>query len=273
MLLDFFQYDFLERALISGILLSLVAPLIGTFLVARRYSLLSDTLAHVSLLGVALGMLLGWSPLAVSLVVVAVSAIGIERLRAAGRVFGESVLAVFLSGSLAFAVVIMSFVRGSGTNISSYLFGSLSTVTVSDVWLIALFSILVAVAVFVSYRALFLVTLDEELAQVSGASVKRINMAFLFLVAISVALLSRVVGALLVGALMVIPTLGAFQWRRSFAHTLVIAEILSFFSVVSGIVVSYVFSTPTGGTIVLSALSIFILSVLVSSRRSGVVFS
>lgn len=268
MLSDFFQYDFLQRALLSGVLLSLTAPLIGIFLVARRYSLLSDTLAHVSLLGVAVGVLLGWSPVFSSLVVVAAVAVGMERLRVTGRMFGEAVLAVFLSGSLALAVVLMSFARGSSANLSSYLFGSLSTVTSTDLWLILMASAVIAVLITVSYRTLFLIALDEELARVSGASVTRINLAFFLLVAVTVALLSRVVGALLVGALMVIPTLAAFQWRQSFAVTLLIAEAVSFVAVTGGIVAAYAFGTPAGGTIVLAALGLFVTSSLFRGRLS-----
>lgn len=260
MLADFLQFDFLQRALASGVLLAFIAPLIGMFLVARRYSLLSDTLAHVSLLGIAIGVLAGWSPLVTALCVVIVAAFGIERLRSTGKLFGEAVLAVFLSGSLALAVVLMSFVRGASTNFSTYLFGSLSTVTSADLWTITVFSVIVALFVFVSYRPLFLITLDEELAAASGTSVTRMNMQFLLLVAVTVALLSRVVGALLVGALMVIPVLTAFQWRKNFLTTLGIAEACSIVAVVGGIFGSYQFDTPAGGTIVLAALGIFGLS-------------
>ena len=266
MLVDFLQFDFLRRALLAGVLLASVAPLVGMFLVARRFSLLSDTLAHVSLFGVALGLFFGFSPLLSALVVAVVAALGMERLRGYSHLFGESVLALFLSGSLALAVILMSLSHGLGPSLTSYLFGSLSTVTTSDLWLIGIFSLFIAVFILVSYRKLFLMALDEELAQASGVPVARLNRIFLVLVAVAVALLSRVVGALLVGALLVIPVLSAFQFRRSFAVTLVIAEGISLVSVIAGLFAAYAFGTPAGGTIVLSALVFFAISLLLGRR-------
>ena len=256
----FLQFDFLKRALEAGILVGIAAPLLGIFLVVRRYSLLSDALSHVSLLGVALALLLKIPIFFGALFLSVASALGMERLRAHGRMPGESVVALFLSGSLALAVVLLSSLQGLNANIMSYLFGSLSTVTKFD--LVVLFLIVTLVILFIGlkYHELFLVSLDEELARVSGVRVAVLNACFVSLAAGVVAASIQIVGALLIGALMVIPVLAALELRRGFFSTLVLAEFISVFSVLVGFFLSYQFNLASGGAIVLVALGMYFLA-------------
>lgn len=265
-MLDFFHFDFLIRGFIAGLALGVVAPVVGLFLVVRRYSLLADALAHVSLLGVAIGLLSGINPLVSALAVSGVAAVGMERLRRGGRIMGESVLAVFLSGSLALAVVLISLARGFNINLLSYLFGSLITVTMTDLWFIGGLSVLIIGFVTLKYRQLFLSSLDADLAQTSGVSVTWINLALLLLAAGTVTLAMRMVGVLLVGALMVIPVLAAMQFRLSFLRTLFLAVLFSVVSVVAGFFLAYTLNLASGGTIVLVTLFLFVLSLLVNKK-------
>src|SRR5438552_293468 len=170
-----FQYGFVLRAIEAGIIVAFLAPLIGTFLVLRRYSLIADTLAHVSLAGVALGLLLGFSPIYTALGVTVVSSLGIERLRTTKRVYGESALALFLSGSLALATVLLSLGRGFNANVFNYLFGSIVTVTRADVYTIATLAIIVVATLFAFYKELVYISFAEEPSQVSDIQTRRMN--------------------------------------------------------------------------------------------------
>lgn len=258
--LSFFQFDFMRRALEAGVLVGIAAPLLGMFLVVRRYSLLSDTLSHVSLLGVALALLLKIPLFFGALFLSVVSALGMERLREHGRMLGDSVIALFLSGSLALAVVLLSSLRGLNTNIVSYLFGSLTTVTPFDVGILCVIVLLVMGFVVSQYHALFLLSLDEELARVSGVRVRMLNACFVSLAAGVVAASLQIVGALLIGALMVIPVLAALELRRGFLLTLFVAVLLSVASVVIGFFLSYHFNLASGGVIVLVAMGGYFLT-------------
>src|SRR5437773_11016520 len=201
MLLDIFSYGFILRGLEAGMVIALVAPLIGTFLVLRRYSLIADTLAHVSLAGISLGLLFGLNPIYTALGVTVVSSLGIERLRTTKRVYGESALALFLSGSLALATVLLSLGHGFNTNLFNYLFGSIVTVTRADVYTIATLAIIVVATLFAFYKELVYISFDEESAQVSGIQTRRINRILIVLAALTISLSIPVAGVLLIAAL------------------------------------------------------------------------
>ncbi len=254
------------RAFEAGIAIAIIAPLIGMFLVVRRYSLLADTLAHTSLAGVAIGLLFSINPVLSAIILSVVASLGIEQLRASRRVFSESVLALFLSGSLAVAVVILSLAKGFNASLFGYLFGSISTVSQTDVWVIVALAVMVFLNVVLLYKELFFVSFDEELAQASGLPVRRLNFTIVLLAAITVALSIRIVGVLLIGALMVIPVISAIQYGRGFRATLILSVIFSLFSVLIGLFTSYYFNLASGGAIVLVALVIFLLSLAVSKK-------
>jgi zinc transport system permease protein len=257
MLENIFQYSFIVRGLEAGIIIAVIAPAIGIFLVLKRYSLIADTLAHVSLAGIALGLLLGINPVLTALGAAVVASLGIERLRTSRQVYGESALALFLSGSLALAVVILSLAHGFNANLFSYLFGSIVTVTATDVWIILVLALVVILMLLIFYKPLIYVTFDEEAAKVSGVPVRRVNTILIILAALTVALAIPIVGVLLIAALIVIPVVTALQLKKSFMATIIYAEIFSILSVIAGIVASFYLNLSTGGTIVLFMLSIF----------------
>ena len=259
---EIFQFDFMIRAFVAGAVIALIAPMIGIFLVVRRYSLMADTLAHVSLAGVAVGLLIKMNPLVTGIITPVIAAFCIEKLRSARNISGESLLALFLSGSLAIAIVLLSIAKGFNTNLFSFLFGSISTVMPNDLYLIVGLGILVLVTILALYKELFAVSFDDELANASGISAPVFNLILTVLAAITVSLAMRIVGVLLIGALMVIPVIAAIQFGRGFRQTLLLSIAFSSLSVFLGLFLSFYLELASGGTIVVIALIIFLLSLL-----------
>lgn len=263
---EIFELDFMVRAFGAGLLVAVIVPLIGVFLVVRRYSLMADTLAHVSLVGVAIGLLTKTHPVASAVIASTVAAVLIERLRGVKKIFAESILALFLSGSLAIAVVIISLARGLNANLLSYLFGSLSAIDSTDLYLLGALFIVVVSAVTLLYKEFFLVSFDEEIAEASGVKARALNLVMVILAAVTVSVSMRIVGVLLIGALMVIPVISARQFDRSFLRTMFLAIGFSVTSVISGLVLSYYYDLASGGTIVLVSLCMFFISIVVNRR-------
>ena len=264
--MEIFQYDFMIRAFIAGIAVAIIAPLIGIFLVVRRYSLMSDTLAHISLAGLAIGFLLEIYPIGVAVITTVIASFFMEKLRNSKRVFGESILALFISGSLAIAIVLISISKGFNVDLFSYLFGSIATVSTQDIYLIVALCAIVIFVILRYYESLFAVSFNEELSKARGVPVEKINLMLIVLAAISVTIIMQIVGILLVGALMVIPVISAMQLKKSFANTIVIAEVFSFISVISGLFISYYLDIASGGSIVVVALFIFLLCYFASKE-------
>ncbi|HEY4707133.1 MAG TPA: metal ABC transporter permease [Thermodesulfobacteriota bacterium] len=261
---EIFQLDFMLRAFAAGILISIIVPLIGVFLVVRRYSLMADTLAHVSLVGVAIGILTNSQPVVSALAASTLAAIAIEKLRAVKSLFAESILAIFLSGSLAVAVVIISLAKGLNVSLLSYLFGSISTIGPVDLYMLGAVFVCELLAIVLLYKEFFLVSIDEEFAEAGGVKARRLNLLIVVLAAVTISLSMRIVGILLIGALMVIPVVSAKQFGLSFRNTIILSILFSLVSVISGLFLSYYMDLASGGTIVLIALVIFLLSLILN---------
>lgn len=226
------------------------------FLVHRRMSFLVDTLAHVSLGGVALGFLLSWNPILTAAVVAMIGAIIVEHLRTEGKLEGDAALILLLYGSLGIASILLNVASGPAVHIKSLLFGSILTVRSSDLLLILLLGCTVAAFVVRLYKSLFCLVFDEEWAETTGLSVTQLNTILILLAALTVAVSMRIVGVLLVGALMTIPVITASKIGKGFLATLVVGISLSLFSVGTGITLSYHIGWPSGGTIVVVMLAI-----------------
>jgi zinc transport system permease protein len=263
-MLEIFHYSFMIRAFIAGGLIGVVAPVIGTLLVAKRYSLMADSLAHVSLAGVALGLLLGIYPVYSAIAVAVITAIVIEKLRVKRGVSGEVALAMFLSGGLAVAIVLIGVGKGFNVDLFSYLFGSITTVKNEDLWVIGSLSTVVLATVSLFYKEFIYISFDEEAALVSGVPVSFLNMALMILTALTVSISMRVVGILLIGALMVIPVVTAMQLRQSFLKTILWSIFYSLTSVGIGLFMSYYFNLASGGAIVVTALALFFVTTLIN---------
>lgn len=264
-MLEIFSYSFMVRAFIAGIIVGVVAPMIGTFLVARRFSLIADTLGHVSLAGVALGLLLKINPLISALILSTVMALVIDRIRSSRLISGESVLAMLLSGGLAFAIVLISLVKGFNVDIFSYLFGSITTVQAQDLYLIVPLGVLIILTTIFFYRQFLYISFDEEGARVSGVKVNALNTLLMILSAVIVSISIRIVGSLLIGALIVIPVVTAAQISRSFKQSLILSVVFSVLAVIIGLFASFYFNLAAGGTIVLTALLLFVITYLMRS--------
>ncbi|HHW28370.1 MAG TPA: metal ABC transporter permease [Syntrophomonadaceae bacterium] len=262
-MMDMLHYDFMIRALIAGLITGLICPALGVFLVLRRYSFMADTLAHISLAGVAFGLWIGvaaeFSPL-LTLLVAMIGAVMVDHLRVRSRLSAEALLALVMSGGLALAVVFFGLSRGGVLDITSYLFGSLMTVNAADLWLILIVGAAVLLFLLFLAKELYFICSDEEAARVSGLPVDLLNRIFILLVAMTVAVSLRVVGTLLVGALMVIPVLTSLIVGRSFRQVVYLSLVLGVLSSLLGLTASYQFGLAAGGCVVLVALAFFIVS-------------
>lgn len=256
---DIFQHDFITRGFVAGVIIAIVAPVIGIFLVLKRYSLIADTLSHVSLAGIVLGLIFGINPLFTAVGATALSSILIEKLRISKKIYGESALALFLSGSLAVAVILISISRGFNSTLFSYLFGSIATVTQKDIILVSFLSLFVITSIAIIFRKLLFVTFDEDAAKVDRINVNFINTVFIILSAITISIAIPIIGVLLISALLIIPVLSALQFRKTFIPTIIIAQTVSVFSIISGLFLSFHFNLAPGGVIVLVNLIIFMI--------------
>ncbi|WP_019123137.1 metal ABC transporter permease [Brevibacillus massiliensis] len=266
MLADFWHYDFLRYTLFSGILIGLICPVLGTFLVVRRLSMMADGLSHVTLSGVAAGMLLskkvamlgGVNPLFFGMAFSVVGSLFIERLRKLYRAYQDLAIPIIISAGLGLFTVLVSIAKGFNADLYSYLFGKIVTVTASDLWALVGVSVVVAGTVLLIYKELFVVSFDEEFARVSGVARNVINLWFMVLVALTIAASMRIVGVLLISALITIPVAASLQIARSFRQAIWIAILIAETSVLSGLYFSYLLDWASGGTIVLIAVLLLI---------------
>lgn len=265
-MLDIFDYEFMQRAFVAGLFIAVLASLSGTFIVLKRYSMMSETLAHSALVGVAVGLVAGTNPLWMAVLVALFSAWLIEYLRSRFNLYSDAILSIILSGSLAIAVIIVSLGGAFNNSLFSYLFGSILSVSYEDLYTIIIFGSISLGFLLLFAKELYFIAYDEEVAKTSGIKVQFLNFLLVSVVAIIIALSIRVVGSLLIGALMVIPTVAALQYRVGFKATLFISLFLGLFSVSLGMILSFYFSLPSGATIVLCVISLFIISLLINKK-------
>lgn len=261
--LELFEYAFLQRALLAALLVGVAAPVVGIFLVQRRLALIGDGLGHVALAGVAAGLLTGAAPVWTALLAAVGAAVLIELVRASGRSSGDVVLAVLFYGGIAGGVVLISLSpEGSAANLTGYLFGAITTTSASDVRVFAALTAVVLLVALVMAPRLFAVSNDEEHARAAGLNPLAVNLTLAVLVATTVVVSMRTVGLLLISALMVVPNAAAQQLSRSFRGALLAAMGIGVSTSTGGVVVSYYANTPSGGTIVLLGIAVFLVTVL-----------
>jgi len=263
---EMFEYDFMQRAFIAGIIIAILASICGTFIVLRRYSLIGETLAHSALLGVAIGLVAEYNPLWMAVIFALLSAWLIEYLRSAFSIYSDAILAILLSGSLALAIIIVSLGGAFNNSLFSYLFGSILSVSSEDIVVISIFGAISLVTLLLFSKEFYFIAYDEEVAKTSGIKVNLLNFLLVSVVAVIIALSIRVVGSLLISALMIIPTIAALQFRVGFLKTVIFSLLIALSSVVAGMTLSYYFSLPSGATIVMCVLLIFILSLIINRK-------
>jgi zinc transport system permease protein len=254
-----FDRDYMQLALLAGLVVGVSAPMIGSFLVQKRMSLIGDGIGHVAFAGVAGGLLLGVWPVWTALVAAVAGALAIELLRTRGRASGDLALALLFYAGIAGGVVLLGLGQGLSANVFVYLFGSILTVTAADVTLIAVIGLVIVVTVTITRRALLAVVTDEEWAQVAGIPVAVLNAVLAVLAAVTVVAAMRVVGILLIAALMVLPVGAGQILGRSFRGTLLWSMGVAVVSVVLGLAAARVWGLAPGGTIVLISGAVFAL--------------
>ena len=263
--MNLLSYDFMVRALLGALFTGLAAPAVGTYLVQRRLALMGDGIGHIAVTGVALGLLTHTSPTVTAVVVAVVGGAVIELIRASGRTSGDVALALLFYGGIAGGVLITGIAGQSAATLNTYLFGSITTISPTDIWVtVGLAVVVVTVAVGLSPQ-LFAVSQDQEYARVAGLNVRVYNLLVSVLAAVTVTVAMRTVGLLLVSALMVVPVATSQQLTRAFRSTLFASMVLGMLASVGGVVISAYVSfgadsrgVAPGATIVLLALACFV---------------
>lgn len=259
MIVRMFQYPFIQRAAIVGVLVSLCAALLGVCLVLKRYSMIGDGLSHVSFGALSLALALGITPLYVSIPIVVIAAVFLLHLQENSRIKSDAAIAVVSSSSLAIGVTITALTTGINTDISSYMFGSILVMTTEDVLLSVILSVVVLVLYIVCYQKIFAVTFDENFARASGVRIKLYNLLISVLTAITIVLGMRMMGAMLISSLIIFPALISMRLQKSFLGVVIGAAVISVVTFLTGLLVSFWFSTPTGASVVLVNLAVLIL--------------
>lgn len=267
--MDMLDYDFMRRAFLAATLVGLVAPIVGVFLVQRRMALLGDGMGHIALTGIGLSFLLGTAPLGTAMVLAAVGAVLVEVIRERSRTAGDLALALLFYGGIAGGVLFVSLSGTQATSaLNSYLFGSLSTVSPADVTALVVLVVSLLALMVVFGRELFVVSLDPELAATQGIRVSAMSMLLAAMAAVTVVVGMRVVGLLLVSAIMIVPIAAAQQVTRSFIATMALGVLIGLFSALAGLTISYYVEVPPGPAIVITALSVFaVLAILAVPLR------
>lgn len=268
MLADIIEYDFLRNTFLTGLLIGIIAPLLGTFIVVRRLSLIADALSHVTLAGIAFGLLLEKkfaitliTPLYGGMIFSVLGSIFIEKLRGVYKAYQDLAIPIILSGGVGLSVIFISLADGFNTELFNYLFGSVSAVSQNDLLSILGISIFVVLIIILFYKELFTLSFDEEHARVSGIHAKGIHLLFIVLTALVIAASIRIVGVLLVSALMTLPVAASMRLARGFKQTIILSVIFGETAVVLGLFSGYYFSIPPGGTIVLISIIILLISI------------
>lgn len=261
---ELLSLDFMRYALLAALLVGIAAPMVGTFLVQRRLSLIGDGMGHVALAGVAAGLITHQQPLVTALVAAAAGGIAIELIRASGRASGDIALAVMFYGGIAAGVVIINRAEGGQTSaLTGYLFGAITTTTPGDLMVFGALCALIVVVTVVLRQRLYAAAGDEEYARASGLPVMALNLTLSVLTAVTVVVSMRVVGLLLISALMIVPNAAAQQVARSFGSATWWAVAYGVVAAVGGLVLSYFADTASGGTIVLLAIVLFLATAVV----------
>ncbi|MFE0580904.1 metal ABC transporter permease [Streptomyces sp. NPDC058874] len=263
--MDILDYAFMQRALIAAALVGITAPAIGTYLVQRRQALMGDGLGHVAMTGVALGFVLQTSPVWMATLVAVVGAVGMELIRARGRTSGDVALAMLFYGGLAGGIMIINLGGGQTASLLGSMFGSITTVAAEDVTAMALLAAFVLAVAIGLRRQLFAVCQDEEFARVTGLPVRALNLLIAVTAAVTVTVAMRIVGLLLVSAMLVIPVAAAQRLTRSFATTLGLAMAISVTVSLTGTAATYYINVPSGATIVLLAIGVFMVLTALSA--------
>jgi zinc transport system permease protein len=277
MVSSLFEYEFLQNAFLSGMLIGLIAPLLGVFVVVRRMSLIADALSHVTLAGIAASLLLekkvaafaGLNPIYLGMAFSVTGSLFIEKLRTVYKHYQELAIPIILSSGVGISVIFISLADGFNTDLFSYLFGSISAVSRTDLYVIIAITVFVISIIFLLYKELFLLSFDEEHATASGIHAKWIHFIFILIVALVIAGSMRIVGILLVSSLMTLPVAASIRIAKGFKQTIFFSVLFGELSVIIGLILAYYLDLAPGGTIVILSVFILILAILWTKLTKG----
>jgi zinc transport system permease protein len=248
----------MQRAFAVGIMIAVISPLIGTFVVLRRLSMIGETLSHASLAGIAAGMLGGIYPIWGALIFSLAAALGIEKLRKSFSQYAELSISIILSASIGLAVVFISLADSFNADLMGYLFGSIIAVTTRDVYTVLGLSFIILISIWLFYKEFFYIAFDEEGAELAGIPVGALNIYFTVLTAMAIVVSMRVVGILMVSSMLVVPVAASLLVSRSFKGTMLLAVAFALISVIAGLITSFYLDLAPGGTIVLTSVVILL---------------
>lgn len=265
--MEIFRYAFMQRAFIVGILLAAVIPCIGIVIVLKRLSMIGDALSHTSLAGVGAGLVFGVNPVAAAVAACVIASLGIEWIRRKLPRFSEISIAIVMSAGIGLAGVLSGFVKNAA-NFNSFLFGSIVAISNEEMYLVVVVSAMVLLMFLLLYKELFYVSLDEQSARLAGVPVRAVNFIFTILIAVTVSVAARTVGALIVSSMMVVPVACAMQFGKNYLQTLLYAVVLDVIFMVIGLLAAYYLGLKPGGTIVLVGV-IFLILVFAGKKLIG----
>lgn len=265
------NYEFLQNAFLSGMIIGVIAPLLGVFIVVRRMSLIADALSHVTLAGIAGSLYLSQTvatlaylnPIYFGIIASVGGSVLIERLRTLYKHYEDLAIPIIMSGGIGLSAIFISLASGFSTDLMSYLFGSVSAVSKQDLWVIILIAIIVIVFLFFFFKEMFVLSFDEEYAKASGLPARKIHLLFMVVVALVIAASMRIVGILLVSSMITLPVAAAMRLSKSFKQTILFSILFGEASVIIGLVSAFYLNLAPGGTIVVTSIIILFLVIII----------
>jgi zinc transport system permease protein len=262
------SFTFIQRALIVGLLVSLCAALLGVSLVLKRFSMIGDGLSHVGFGALAVATALNWAPLAVAIPVMVIAAFLLLRITESSRIKGDAAIALIAASAMAIGVFVISVTTGMNTDVDNYLFGSILALNTGDVVTSVVLSVIVLVLFVFFYNKIFAITFDETYARATGTNVRGYNTLLAVLVALTIVVGMRMMGALLISAIIIFPALSSMWLARTFRGVTICAAVLSVVVFIAGIIISYLYGTPTGASVVLINLIVYLAFWAISKFKS-----
>lgn len=264
--MSIFEYDFMQRAFIVGTILAIILPCIGFPIILRHLSMMGDTLSHSSLAGVSIGLCFGFNPLLGSFIACVVAGLLIEGIREKLKAYHEISTVIIMALSIGLAGIFTSF-TGNSNSISSYLFGSIVTISTSELYVVIIISIIVIITYWILYDRLYLLSFDDKNAKLLGINKKFINFIFTFLSAVAVSISAKTIGSLIVSSILVIPVITAMQYMKTYRATLILSIIFSIFFVYIGLFLSYQYNLRPGSVVVLISVAGLLFSMIFKRNR------
>lgn len=256
-----FSYKFIQNAFLASLLISVLCPSVGTFLVLKRHSMMGDALSHSSFAGIAIGLLLGFNPMVTSFIFTSICAIFIEYLRNYYKKYSEIILVIVMTLSVGIGITLVSMGK-TNANINTYLFGSILTVSTKDLYIMSILGVISLLILYILFNKLLYISFDEEGAQITGINVKLINYIFSLLVGSTISLSIRIMGILVISSMIALPTATALQLNYGFKKTFIYSIIFGFLDIIIGLLLSFYIDCAPGGTIAICSVLVLLFIII-----------